>query len=407
MRCCVVAWLGSVGLTQFAHAQHIPVPIVNAARAAALATPLVASGQAQEASARALLDGAKYAWYPQFGVSSTAGTPGARGVSFNAEQPLYDFGRRSHEKAALEKRLNASKKSTAEFEHDAALRGARVTVALARATALLGVAQSNVTLHEQFLANIRRRQEGGVNTVADVSIAQTRLVQAQAQVIDQRESLNLLRRQYQIITQLNAPQDAALDWPEPPPLPYSGDVLLTKAVEASPRIASQRLESQALRDDAKAMGSALYPQLAAKASRLMAAGSNRNDWSAGFGLNWQGDVALSARDKVRAADEKARAAELAIASTQQSLEDSAATAEAAFSAAFARKTSAKDQLEAARRTTEQFQSQFSLGRRTWTEVMNTLNDIYSANARTAEAHYQAWDGWVQMKSLAGELLSTP
>lgn len=403
----------------------LPDAIRRAAVQGAAINPSVQGAMADRSAAQALFEGSEYAWYPSVQANASVGQSSNRGINLIFDQPLYDWGRRAAERKSLDLRVQSNDANVLDVTQEAAIRSARVMVALARNEAQVQVAQANLRLHEMFLANIVRRAQAGINTVADVSLAQTRLSQVQAALLEQQDSLELLRRQYSIIlraeppklvsssarstsTQVTSTQAGSAStmtyahWPEPPALPWRGALLVEQTEAVSPKIISQKLQAQSLLTDAQALESSLYPQLSFRSQKAFNGSASKP--VSGLNLSWQGDVALSSASRVIAAKERARAAELSIDATRQQIAEQVASAESNLSSSLARKRSAAVQLEFAKRTTEQFQTQFTLGRRTWSEVMNTLSDINGANARIADAHYQSWDGWVQLVGLAGQLL---
>jgi outer membrane protein, adhesin transport system len=379
----------------------IPPAIARASALAAQQSPSARAAAAEQAAAQALRDGARFSWYPTATAQVKTGSAVSRGVTTVIDQPIYDFGKRSSDRDALDARLQSATKGVVVSQSDAAGRAARLVVALARIEAQLEVARSNLALHEKLLGFISQRAAGGVSTAADVSLAKSRAAAAQSVVLEQAESLALAKQQYVILTGQQAPASIG-EFAAVPVLPWQGPALLDRVYANSPQLNQQRLDSEAIAADARSQRAGLYPVISLRAERDSSNNTTKGFYG-GLNLSWQGDVALSAQDRVRATEERARAATLQMDRVRQSLAEAVSSAELSIQGAGRRLTLSQEQVGIANETLESFQSQFNLGRRTWTEVMNVLTDVLSSRQRVVDARYQAWDGWVQIVSLTGDL----
>ncbi len=379
----------------------IPPVIARASVLAAQQSPSARAAAAEQAAAQALRDGARFSWYPTATAQVKSGSAVSRGITTVIDQPLYDFGKRSSDRDALDARLLSAGKGVTVSQSEAAGRAARLVVALARIEAQLDVAKTNAALHDRLLGFISQRAQGGVSTAADVSLARSRAAAAQSVVLEQTESLALGRQQYLILTGQQAPASLG-DFASAPMLPWQGQLLMDRVYANSPQLNQQRLDSEAIAADARSQRAGLYPVVSLRAERDSSSNTTKG-YFGGLNLSWQGDVALSAQDRVRATEERARGALLQMDRVRQSLAEVVSSAELSIQGASRRLSLSQEQVGIANETLESFQAQFNLGRRTWTEVMNVLSDILSSRQRVVDARYQAWDGWVQIVSLTGDL----
>lgn len=401
--CVALSGATSVAQTVAPNERSVIVPqsIARASVLAAQQSPSARAAAAEQAAAQALRDGARFAWYPTATAQIKSGSAASRGVTTVIDQPVYDFGKRSSDRDALDARLRAAGKSVVVSQSDAAGRAARVVVALARVQAQLDVAKDSVAAHERLLGFISQRAQGGVSTAADVSLAKSRTAAAQSTVLELTENLALAQQQYQILTRQRAPT-LMTDFIGMPSIAWQGQTLLDRIFTNSPILTRQRLESQAVSADARSQRAGLYPTVSLRAERDSSSNVTKGYYG-GFNLSWQGDVALSARDRVRATEERARAAELQIDQTRQSLSEAATSAELAVQGGNRRLSLSLEQVRIADETLESFQAQFNIGRRTWTEVMNALSEVAASRQKVVEARFLAWDGWVQLLALSGDL----
>lgn len=114
-------------------------------------------------------------------------------------------------------------------------------------------------------------------------------------------------------------------------------------------------------------------------------------------------MALTQRFQIDAAQHKVTAAKHAIESEERILVQTASNYWADYTTALNRTEELNKFAESAAETVKQFKRQFTIGRRSWPEVTNTLQDLYSARSQQVDAKYAAMSSRMQLAFVGGEM----
>jgi adhesin transport system outer membrane protein len=128
-----------------------------------------------------------------------------------------------------------------------------------------------------------------------------------------------------------------------------------------------------------------------------------NDTKFSVNFQWQNDVALTQRFQVDAAQHLVSAAKQALESEQRILVQTASNYWADYTTAISRSEELNKFSESAAETVKLFKRQFTIGRRSWPEVTNTLQDLYSARSQQVDAKYLAMTSRMQIAFVGGEM----
>jgi len=97
------------------------------------------------------------------------------------------------------------------------------------------------------------------------------------------------------------------------------------------------------------------------------------------------------------------AAKQALTAEERVLTQTAANAWADYVTAVERSAELERFGKSAFETVNLFKRQFTIGRRSWPEVTNTLQDLYSAESQKVEARYAAMLSRMRLAFMAGEM----
>lgn len=183
------------------------------------------------------------------------------------------------------------------------------------------------------------------------------------------------------------------------------DALISKVLSRSPSLQKLKEEVRAAEANVKSARAALFPTLFARVDNTKYFGSGPLDNDTRFSVNfqWQNDVALTQRYRVEAAQHAVTASQHALASEERILTQTTENYWADYMVAIERKDELERFSKSATETVSLFKRQFTLGRRSWPEVTNTLQDLYSAQSQKTDAKYAAMIARVRLAFIAGEL----
>jgi adhesin transport system outer membrane protein len=275
---------------------------------------------------------------------------------------------------------------------------------VARAREQKVVAEENVNEHKKLHASVLRRGDGGIGSKSDVTLTTSRLQQARAM---EKQWLGVMARaEASYLSVVGAPVAA-----DTLPLIKTWDVaggesgLVSRVVERAPSMQQLREEvkvAEAAVDSAKAL---LLPALYARVDNTRYFGSGPFDSDTRFSVNfqWQNDVALTQRFQVDSAQHMVTAAKQALEAEERILVQSASNYWADYTTAQSRSDELAKFSESAAETVKLFKRQFTIGRRSWPEVTNTLQDLYSARSQQVDAKFAAMTSRIQLAFVGGEM----
>jgi adhesin transport system outer membrane protein len=166
-------------------ATDIPAGLPAALRSMLLNHPSLAGKQAQVRAKESAADAARAARYPTLsasaGTGQNAGYSGTSTATLSARQPLWAFGRIDNAIAYADQDIQVQQadawSTRRQLLEETAVSYSNVQGARER----LAVAEQSVLRHQELQQQIQRRAAGGLASTVDVSMAQTRLLQARAQ----------------------------------------------------------------------------------------------------------------------------------------------------------------------------------------------------------------------------------
>jgi adhesin transport system outer membrane protein len=180
--------------------------------------------------------------------------------------------------------------------------------------------------------------------------------------------------------------------------------LETKVLVRAPSMQKLRQQVKAAEATAESTRAQLFPTLFARVDNTKYFGSGPFDNDTRFSVNfqWQNDVALTQRYRVDAAQYAVEAAKQAVLSEERKLTQTSTAFWADYSAALNRSIELERFALSAEETVRLFKRQFTIGRRSWPEVTNTLQDLYSAQTQKVDAKYAAMNARIKLAFVTGE-----
>lgn len=382
----------------------LPEEMLAAIRSATQAHPDVMSANAQMLSARSQVEAGAYRWYPKAEVAVRTGERGDRYSTMGLNQTLWDNGKINADFDAVKATEQAAISAKTAAMREIAMAAASAYLNVARSREQKAVAQENVNEHRILHTSVLRRNDNGIGSKSDVTLTTSRLQQARAAERQWQGAVERAEAEYFSVVGA-AVVAGNLSLPTSWDVPGGQDALMTRVVEHSPSMRKLRYEvgvAEAMVTSARAQ---LFPALFARVDNTQYFGSGPFDNDTRFSVNlqWQNDVALTQRYRVDAAQHKVEAAKYAVDAEERKLIQSAKNYWADYMTAVSRIDELSKFSESAMETVKLFKRQFTIGRRSWPEVTNTLQDLYAARSQKVDAVYAAMASRIQLAIVGGEL----
>ncbi len=382
----------------------LPEEAMSAITTAIKTHPEVLRADSEMLSARSQVRAGEFRWFPNAEVAVRTGEQGDRYSTMGLNQALWDNGRRNAEFEAAKAGARAAFAGKYSSMQTIGVAAINAYLDVARTRAQLLVAEANVREHEKLHSSVVKRNEGGIGSKSDATLATSRLQQAKATEKHWQGQVARAEASYLATIGANVPA-RELPGIELPATDDEKDSMLDKVVTRSPSLKKLREEVKVAEANVSAQRALLFPTLFARVDNTKYFGSGPFDNDTRFSVNmqWQNDVALTQRYKIEAAQYGVEAARHALESEQRILLQTASNYWADFIAALKRSEELERFAKSAAETVNLFKRQFTIGRRSWPEVTNTLQDLYSAESQKVEARYAVIASRMALAFMAGEM----
>ena len=403
---CLAAFLllvSAVSAHAGSNAREFPEELISAISVAIEKHPGVLTADSQMMSAKSQVSAGEYRWYPKAEVSVRTGERGDRYSTIGINQTLWDNGKLNADYAVAKAGESAALAAKYTAMQSIGMAAATAYFEVARAREQREVAEENINEHKKLHASVIKRSDGGIGSKSDVTLTTSRLQQARAAAKQWQGEVDRAEAAYLSVVGL-APGSTSL------PLFDMWKVSLSKD-GFSERVIARAPSMQKLREDVKAAESTvvskraeLFPTLFARVDNTKYFGSSPFDSDTRFSVNfqWQNDVALTQRFQVEAAQYAVSAAQHALESEERQLLQAASNYWADYTTALSRSEELEKFSVSAAETVLLFKRQFTIGRRSWPEVTNTLQDLYTAQSQKVDAKYAAMTSRVRLAFVGGE-----
>lgn len=253
----------------------------------------------------------------------------------------------------------------------------------------------------------RAREAQGVDTMADVSQAQSRLSRARSTLTEARASLRIGEDTYTRLTGRSAMNLGPVNMPAK--MFKNADEVLKAAQKGNPKVAAYLEDVKAARAVREQVQSAYSPSLSLEAGPSYSDRDGKSElWTAEFGVaavvRW--NLFNSGAD---VAESKAAAAR--IRQSRQVLYDYMDDLKLNVEESWTQLLSAQKQLEHYREAIEYnkttrsaYEEQFVLGERSLLDVLDAENELFNSSTQAATALGNTLIAAYRMKALAGDLL---
>ena len=385
-----------------AQAQTPPAPMnfEEALRIAVTTHPSVVSRRNDMQAANARLDAAMRQRYP--GFQAQTGKDANRGdvTTMRLEKTLWNGGRTAADIEGAEAGIRSSSVSVILAQQEIMARVITAFTDLGRVRTRQLVAQSNVQEHERLAALIGRRVESQISPMSDGTMANARLAQARAEL---NQLSALAERAQSSLTQALGKPVTEIQTPNFPDLSGTNDFLIRqKALDFAPALRRLSAEEAVLTADIESRKSALWPQVKLRAEKNSGGAVSKSqvyvtlDYQTGAGFVAQAQIkeGIAKLDSLRASKEAAE-------------RDALETINADLADLKSQQMQLKDLRDQVAATTEVFDSairQYSVGRKTWVDVLNAQREVSQSRYAQADAEWGYLRSAMRVNLSTGDLI---
>ena len=324
-------------------------------------------------------------------------------------QMLFDGSNTSSEIGRTQASVNSRAYYVQATAQDLALRTVQVYLDVLRNRELVTLAKNNLQAHLRVNDQIGLRSERGVGSTADVDQSRARRALAEnnyytAQVNLADAEATFFSAVGRMPDELEAPASVRGE------LPADVNAARQAMMENNPYLKSAQADVEAAEAQYEGAKSQFYPridaELATGANNNLSGerGHNNTDWRAGVSMNY--NLFRGGADKARLqgdAHKINQAMDIRNNALRQ-LNENMALSWNAMNNARQQTPYAREYAETTTRVRAAYQDQFGLGQRTLLDVLDSENELYTANTRYTEVRYTEEYSMYRVLANMGELL---
>jgi len=289
-----------------------------------------------------------------------------------------------------------------------ALRTVEVYLDVLKRREMLELARNNLQAHQRINDQIALRSQQGVGSTADLDQSEARLALAQNNFYTEQVNLadaeaNFFSAVGRMPSELEAPSSIRGTLPE------NLDGARSLVMDNNPYLKSAQADVHAAEKQYEVAKSPFYPrldlELAANASdNTQGVGGHDNSWRAAVVMNY--NLFNGMRDKARLQSTAHQINEsMDIRNNAlRVLNENLALAWNAMENAAQQTPTARDYADYTARVREAYQQQFSLGQRTLLDLLDSENELFTANRRYTEVRFLEEFSMYRVVAAMGELL---
>jgi adhesin transport system outer membrane protein len=333
------------------------------------------------------LEAAQWLRYPSASVDAGAalaqgggdGGGQRQGATLRVQQPLWDAGLTDARIGSAGLRRELARAEQAEAEQALLLRTSQAYVEQLRQHRRVEVAQLNLAEHQRLVDLMQRRAEQKVSSMADLALARSRWQQAQTEALAAAAGLQRSAVALEALIGRGL-ADAGLEAVPGGPAPELA-AALEAAQRSAPTLARLRQEAAIARSEARGSEAATRPQVVLRYEHRLGSAVADVRGRLSLALEYQPGAGLSAWASARAAAQRIGVADEAVETARVELAQQLGDVHAELQSAAGQRAAAAEVAGSARGLVDSFLRQFTAGRKSWLEVLNTQRE--AATAATA------------------------
>ncbi|MFC3396439.1 TolC family outer membrane protein [Brenneria rubrifaciens] len=330
--------------------------------------------------------------------------------SINLSQMVFDGFATSSEVARQRATVNSRAYNVLNTSETTALNAVEVYLSVLQRQEFVRLAEANLASHERIYDQIRLRSEQGVGRLADMEQAEARLAQARNNVLTEKTNLDDAITNYLSVVgkepdNLILPDSAMLSVPAS--LAEARRIMLAN----SPALKSAESDVEATEKQYEASKSTFYPRVNVELARSM---DNNIDGSRGHNNEWQAMLRMqynlyqggSGKANMESKAYQIKEAQDVRNNALRLLDEELRLSWSALNNARQQLPIAAEYAERSMKVRSAYQKQFSLGERTLLDLLDSENELFTAQRRLVEVRFIGRFTEYRIKSRMGDLLKS-
>ncbi|PWC11328.1 TolC family outer membrane protein [Brenneria corticis] len=335
----------------------------------------------------------------------------SRGESgINVSQMVFDGFSTSSEVGRQRATVNSRAYKVLSASETTALDAVQVYLDVLQRQEFVRLAEANLANHERIYDQIKLRSEQGVGRLADLEQAEARLAQARNNVLTEKTNLDDARTNYYSVVgkepdNLAVPNDATIT------LPVSLEEARRIMLANNPTLKSAESDIDATTQQYEAAKSTFYPRVNIELARTMdnnvdGARGHNNEWQAMLRMRYNLYEGGSGKANMESKAYQIKEAQDIRNNSLRLLNEELRLAWSALNNARQQLPIAAEYADRSRRVRAAYQKQFSLGERTLLDLLDSENELFTAQRRLEEVRFTALFSGYRIKSRMGDLLNS-
>jgi|FreactcultureFD7_1027221.scaffolds.fasta_scaffold02646_5 adhesin transport system outer membrane protein len=383
--------------------------IQDAMRLAVTTHPAVLGKNNELLAASYSLEGAKWQRYPALSAQTASPTISRQGVitTMTIDQPLWTGGRISSNINAATARALAVQYDLEDTQQTILIKVTNAFCNMIKFQEKLLSASESVVEHQRLLELIERRAMGEISPENEVTLARARLAQSKSDQLQYELSYKNAKADLEQLTGVKveslikpAPTNLMLDKNSTP-------LLIERAINYSPTLKKLEAQRAAAEADKETKKSILWPQLSARYSHNWEAGGSDTysvpSDTAFLALTFQPGNGLSSLSTINQAEAMISSAESNRENASKDISDRIRLAINDLSSSGNEVEVFNDLVVSSAEVYESSLRQFTLGKKTWPEVLNAWRENIQAKYSLTDSRWKGFTAGLQVKILMGDI----
>jgi len=383
--------------------------IQDAMRLAVTTHPAVVGKNNELIAASYNLEGAKWQRYPALSAQTASPTLNGQGVitTMTIDQPLWTGGRISSNINAASARALAVQYDLEDTQQTILFKVTNAFCNMIKFQEKLTSASESVVEHQRLLELIERRANGEISPENEVTLARARLAQSKSDQLQYQLSYKNAKADLEQLTGVKveslikpAPINLTLDTNSTP-------MIIERAINYSPALKKLEAQRVAAEADKETKKSILWPQLSARYSHNWEAGGSDTysvpSDTAFLALTFQPGNGLSSLSTINQAEALISSAESNRDNASKDISDRIRLAVNDLSSSGNEVEVFEDLVVSSAEVYESSLRQFTLGKKTWPEVLNAWRENIQAKYSLTDSRWKGFIAGLQVKILIGDI----
>ncbi|MFE8100143.1 TolC family outer membrane protein [Brenneria goodwinii] len=272
------------------------------------------------------------------------------------------------------------------------------------------LAEVNLASHERIYDQIKLRSEQGVGRLADMEQAEARLAQARNNVLTEKTNLDDARTNYYSVIG-KEPENLTIPGASTITPPASLEEARRIMLANNPSLKSAESDIEATEKQYEAAKSSFYPRVDIELARNMdnnidGVRGHNNEWQAMLRMRYNLYEGGSSKNSVESKAYQIKEAQDVRNNALRLLNEELRLAWSALNNARQQLPIAAEYADRSMRVRTAYQKQFSLGERTLLDLLDSENELFTAQRRLVEVRFIALFTEYRIKSRMGDLLNS-